>query len=115
MKITKRQLRRIIKEEKQRLLKEQDADAFNAALEELRFVVEEIDAYAGAASRYHQRDDQSDEGGEASRVEQEVYESVHDSLLPVLKMFEKLQSKQSDMPTKASSSWVPPSPTHGME
>ena len=93
MKITKRQLRRIIKEEKQRLLKEQSTDAFNAALEELKFVVEEIDAYAGAASRYHQRDDQSDEGGEASRVEQEVYESVHDSLLPVLRMFEKLRDE----------------------
>ena len=91
MKITKRQLRRIIKEEKQRLLKEQAEGTFDAALEELRFVVDEVAAYAGAASRYHQRDDQSDEGMEASRVEQEVYESVHDSLLPVLKMFEKLQ------------------------
>ena len=84
MKITKRQLRRIIKEEKARLLKEQGTDAFSTALEELRFVVNEIAGYAGAASR--QRSDKA-------RVEQEVYESVHDSLLPVLEMFEKLRDE----------------------
>mgnify|MGYP005814356093 CR=1 FL=1 len=82
---------KIIKEEKRKLFKEQATGTFDAALEELRFVVNEVAAYAAAAETARSHGATSG-AREAAIAEQEVYESVHRSLLPVLKMFEELQS-----------------------
>ena len=96
MRVSKRQLRRIIKEEKARLLKEQAGGTFDAALEELRDVVDEAKMYAGAAEggrkkaiAYGASDAElAIENGRAG-----AYEDMYEMLLPVLEMFEKLRSE----------------------
>ena len=97
MKITKRQLRRIIKEEKQRLLKEDTSPGhlLEQALDALEDVIADAKMYAGATAAGQKKaiaHGASDAELAVENGRAAAYEDMHEMLLPVLEMLHNLAS-----------------------
>ena len=97
MKVTKRQLRRIIREEKARLLKEDAAPGqlLEQIVDALEDVIADAKMYAGAASTGRKKAiayGASDAELAAENGRAAAYEDMHEMLLPILEMLHNLGS-----------------------